>query len=445
MSGNKFTLLFYILLIPFLLQAQDEASPLIQKMKAARGTEKIDLMNQISIVYRKTDRYKALDFARKAYELSVKSNYLPGVALAKKSEGICWFFVGSNDSANLCYLQALETYTQIGDEKGKSACLNNLGLIAQETGKYDAAIKYYERSIEMDTKLDDQIGIAQSKENIANIYIYRGDVKSALKLTNECIQIYTEQKYKPGLLASYSNRGAEYAYLKNFDNSIRDFTETLNLAVELKDKYQEIMANSNLGFVYWQMKKPDRAMKSLEYALEMSDESDDAFNIDKTLSTIAEIYTSQKEYAKSIEILQKLLKRNEDTDNIRQASSVMTSIGRNLIELNEIDKATGYLMKSLQITVKINAKYEMLENYRNLALANAILHNFSTADSLQDLFAQTYSGLYNSDSIASLRNEKINFQERIPSADSSTSDWIMAFSLMVIAMFVSVIAYKRDR
>jgi tetratricopeptide (TPR) repeat protein len=160
---------------------------------------------------------------------------------------------------------------------------------------------------------------------------------------------------------------------------------------------------------------------------------------------MAEIYTTQKEYAKSIEILQKLLKRNEDTQNIRQASAIMTSIGRNLIELNEIDKATGYLMKSLQITVKINARYEILENYRNLAHANAILHDFASADSLQDLFAQTYSELINTDSIANVRKVKSDREVIISPATSSASDWIIAYSLMAMVLLLSVIAYRRNK
>jgi len=441
----KTILFLLILLCPVLLVAQDEVSPLIEKMQKAKGTAKIDLMNEISVVYRKSDRYKALDFARQAFEFSVKANYLQGKALAKKNEGVCWFFVGNNDSALLCYSQALGIFSKIGDRNGMSACYNNLGLISQETGKYEEALKYYEHSIEMDTKLNDKIGIALTKENMADIYIYQGDSKTALTLTNECIKIYTEQQYKPGLLISHSNRGAEFVNLKQYNNSIRDFNVALSLSIELKDKYQEIMANSNLGFVYWQMKKPDTAMKYLNYALEMSDESDDAFNIDKTLSTIAEIFTSQKEYAKSNDILQKILKRNENTQNIRRAASIMTSIGRNLIELNEVDKAVGYLMRSLQITVKINAKYELLENYRNLAHAHAILHNFNTADSLQDLFAETYSELFNADSIANSRKEKINSKKIGVSSTSTTSDWIIAFSLMAIVMLISAIAFRGNR
>jgi len=445
MFRNIIILLFLILLYPVLLVAQDEVASLIEKMHKANGIEKVDLMNEISVVYRKTDRYKSLDYARLAFNLSDDNNYLPGKALAKKNEGVCWFFIGSTDSAILCYSEALGLFSEIGDEKGMSACYNNLGLISQETGKYEEALKYYNRSIDIDTKLNDEIGVAITKENMADIYIYRGELKKALGLTNECIGIYTRLNYKPGLMASYTNRGAEFAYLKQFENSIRDFTEAFNLAVELKDKYQEIMANSNLGYTYWSMNKPEIAMKYLNLALEMSDENDDAFNIDKTLGTMAEIFTSEKEYAKSIEILQKLLKRNEETQNIRQASAVMTSIGRNLVELNEIDKAIGYLNKSLQITVKINARHELLENYRNLAHANAILHNFSTADSLQDLFAETYMELYNSDSIANSRKEKILDDEMYTSKSSTATNWVIAYSLMAILMILSVIAYSGNK
>jgi len=445
MFSNKIILFFLIFLSPLLLKAQDEVAPLFEKMQIAKGNEKIDLLNEISVVYRKTDRFKSLDFSRQAYDLSVENNYLPGKAFAKKNEGVCWFFIGNSDSANLCYRQALDIYSKVGDKRGISACNNNLGLVLQETGKYEEALAFYQRSIDIDASLNDEIGVALTKENMADIYIYQGDAKAALKLTNECIEIYTEQGYKPGLLASYSNRGAEFAYLKQYENSIRDFNGALRLAFELKDKYQEIMANSNLGFTYWSMKKPEIAMTYLNLALGMSDETDDAFNIDKTLSTMAEIYTSQKEYTKSIEILQKLLKRNEDTQNIRQASAIMTLIGRNLIELNEIDKAMGYLLKSLQISVKINARYEMLENYRNLSYANAVLHNFSAADSLQDLFAETYTQLYNSDSIASISKNKIRTDDTISLSESSASDWIIAFLLMVVISLLSVIAYRRNK
>jgi len=442
---SKILFALFMLIFPLMLIAQEEASPLIEKLQLVKGSEKIDLLNQISVVYRKTDRYKSLDYARQAFKFSAESNYLPGKALAKKNEGICWFFIGNNDSAMMCYKEALKVFTKIDDEKGMSACYNNLGLIAQETGKYDEALSFYKRSIEMDRKLGDEIGVALTMENMADIHIYQGEIRKAFALTNECFKTYNKLGDKPGLMVSYINRGAEYDYLKQYENSVHDYVEALKLARELKDKYREIMANSNLGTAYWHWKKPDIAMSYLTTALEMSDESDDAYNIDNTLKTIAEIYTSQKEYVKANDIFQKLLNRNIEIDNQRQAAVIMTSIGRNLIELNEIDKAQGYLNKSLEITVGLNARFELLENYRNLAYANAILHNFKAADSLQDLFANTYSELLSNDSIAGSKKTNTGIGERNPSSLTDANKWVIAFLLFILIIMFSVFAFRTEQ
>lgn len=437
------TILFFFLIISSAqLIAQDEAAPLIEKIQKTNGNNKVDLLNEISVVYRKTDRIKSMDYARQAYKLSVEINYNSGKALAKKNEGICWFFIGNNDSAALCYKEALGVFTEIQDKKGISACYNNLGLIAQETGKYDDAIRFYERSVEMDHALGDEIGVALTLGNISDIHIYRGEFKKALVLTNQSLAIFTRQSYKPGILAGYCNRGAEYDYLRKFNESERDYLKALTLSRELKDKYMEIMIHSNLGVMYWHWGKPEKAMQYLNAALEMSDEADDAYNIDNTLKTIAEIYTSQKKYVQANEIYQKILNRNVEIDNKRQVAVIMTAIGRNLIELNEIDKALGYLNKSLEMTVGLKTPLESLENYRNLAYANAILHNFKAADSLQDLFADTYTQIYNSDSIDGIRKGKIRTEGGNSSPVSETNKWLIAFLLFTVIVMMSVFAFR---
>lgn len=441
----RFTIIvsFMLMLNPVLLIAQDEAVPLIEKMQKTKGHERIDLLNEISVVYRKTDRMKSMDYARQAFNLSVGNNYLSGKAQAKKNEGICWFFIGNNDSAALCYKEALGVFTEIQDKKGISACFNNLGLIAQETGKYDDAIKFYQQSVEMDHKLGDEIGVALTLANISDIHIYRGEFKKALALTNQSLAIYTKQSYKPGILASYCSRGAGYDYLRKFNLSAIDYTEALRLAIELKDKYMEIIVNSNLGVMYWHWGKPEKAMQYLTAALEMSDEADDAYNIDNTLMTIAEIYTSQKKYVQANEIYQKILNRNVEIDNKRKVAVIMTAIGRNLIELNEIDKALGYLNKSLEITVGLKTPLETLENYRNLAYASAILHNFKAADSLQDLFAETYTQIYNSNSISGIGKGRVKSEKETAAPVSETNKWLIAFLLFTVIGMMSVFAFRK--
>jgi len=437
--------LFLLLLPPVLLVANNEAEPLIKRLNSVTGVAKANLLNEISVAFRNTDRYASLNYARLAFELSMKENYLPGKALAKKNEGICWFFIGNNDSAALCYQQALDVYKSIGDTKGMSACYNNLGLIAQETGRYDDALRLYQLSIDMDIKLGDAIGVATTKRNLVDIYIYRGNSKKALSLSNEIISECSLNEDKEGVMRALINRAAIYNNLSNFDASIIDLKKAVALARELEDSYAEAMAMSNYGLAIWQKGDVEEALKILNHVLDISDENSDNVDVLNTLWLISEIYSSQKEFAKSNEILLGVLKRYEELGNKRQSARVLTSLGRNLAELNEIDKAMGYFEKSLEITLELDAPFELLENYRNLAHIQAILHNFDAADSLQNLFAQTHMLIFNSDS-THVSNESNSVNEnRGANASSTTSNWIIAFSLFAILVLLSVYAFKGKR
>ncbi len=437
--------LFLLLLLPVLAKANIEAAPLLKRLNSVSGIAKADLLNEISVAFRRTDRYTSLDYARQAFELSTTENYMKGKAVAKKNEGICWFFMGSNDSAALCYQQALQSFKIINDKQGISACYNNLGLIAQETGKYDEALRLYQLSIDMDIECGDRSGAADTKGNLVDIYIYQGNSKKALSLSNEIISECSNNRDKDCVMRSLINRASIYDNLQKYDAAIIDLKYAIALARELGDSYAEAMALSNFGHAIWQKGNPEEALKILNNVLDMSSETNEGYDVLNTLWIMSEIYSSQKEYARSNEILLGILKRYEEMDNKRKVAKVMTSLGRNLTELNEIDKAKGYFEKSLEITVEIDAPYELIENYRNLAHVQAILHNFDAADSLQDLFAQTYMKIDNSDSTENNHGLNSLNGDGLNTTVSSTINWIIALLLIVVLGMVSVIAYRGKR
>lgn len=431
------------LLFPFMLAAQDEAEVLIKQMNRAKGNDKIDLLNEISVVYRKTDMYLALNFARQASLLAQKSNYQNGNALSKKNEGVCWFFIGNSDSASFCYREALLAFISIKDISGMSACYNNLGLIAQETGQYDEALRLYQQSVELDRKLGDESGVALTQMNIVDIFVYQGNTKKALLLLDQILKINIKYSNKNEIMRVLINRASIYDNIREYGLAEKDLLEAIKIVEPLNDKYTEATALSNLGFINYHLGRTEDALQLLKRALLIGTETNGVFDIKNTLWMISEIMIGQKQYSEANEVLQTLLNNSESNENVRQQAKVLTSLGRNLISLNEIDKAFGYLERSLDITVTINAPFEKLENYRNLAYAHAIMRNFSTADSLQDLFAETYSFLYKNDSIKpsdSLPTPNSNYNQQ---SKSTRTDWIIAFSTICLVILLSIIAFRK--
>ncbi|MFN8134018.1 MAG: hypothetical protein U0Z17_01860 [Bacteroidales bacterium] len=130
----SFSLLVAVMALfsPAAAKAQDEVQVLVGKIQKSSGRVKVDLLNQVSLAYRNTDRFKSLEYARLAYESSSEIKYTAGQALALKNQGICWFFIGNNDSAAFCYKEALAGFTRINDMKGISACYNNLDLLPRK-------------------------------------------------------------------------------------------------------------------------------------------------------------------------------------------------------------------------------------------------------------------------------------------------------------------------
>jgi tetratricopeptide (TPR) repeat protein len=334
------------------------------------------------------------------------------------------------------------------DEKGMSACYNNLGLIAQETGNYNDALLLYQKSIDLDMKLGDKIGIVSTKRNLIDIFMYKGNPKQALILCNEILLISKDISDKDGFMRSLINRAAIYEYIQKFDEALEDQKAAIKIAQELNDKYTEAVALSNLGLVTWRKGNPDEALRVLNEVLEMSDGIDNGYDVLNTLWIMADIYSFKQDFNTSNAMLLKVLKKYENVGNRREEAKVLTSFGRNLLELNELDKSIAYLKKSLEITVDLDTPYEKLENYKNLGHAYAVLHDFKKADSLQELFAQTYSVLSRNDSIdveiADNAKGSLHIEQFENKSISSKSDWIVAFLLFVLVVLLSMLVYNKS-
>ncbi len=53
------------------------------------------------------------------------------------------------------YEQALAICRKLGDRKGESACLNNIGVVYKSLSQYSKALDYYENSLEISRKIGD--------------------------------------------------------------------------------------------------------------------------------------------------------------------------------------------------------------------------------------------------------------------------------------------------
>jgi tetratricopeptide (TPR) repeat protein len=86
----------------------------------------------------------------------------------------------------------LEIKEKIGDIKGVSESLHNIGTIYQYKGDYDAALTQYEKAKDIFEKIGDIAGMAISMGQMGNLYFDQNQFETALKLFLQAFAIFAK-------------------------------------------------------------------------------------------------------------------------------------------------------------------------------------------------------------------------------------------------------------
>ena len=90
--------------------------------------------------------------------------------------------------------QALAAFDEIGDRRGSSATLNNLGNLAVEKGNLDEAEKYFNRAVTMTREITYRGGEPYPIAGLGDVLLARGDLAGAKKRYFDALTICEEIK-----------------------------------------------------------------------------------------------------------------------------------------------------------------------------------------------------------------------------------------------------------
>jgi tetratricopeptide (TPR) repeat protein len=99
---------------------------------------------------------------------------------------------GKIEEAEKLYLESLEIKRFLGDKKGISISLNNLGVLYKDQGKIEEAEKYFLESLEIRRLLGDKKGISSSLSNLGIIETEKNEIQGARKYFVESIELKKE-------------------------------------------------------------------------------------------------------------------------------------------------------------------------------------------------------------------------------------------------------------
>jgi tetratricopeptide (TPR) repeat protein len=233
------------------------------------------------------------------------------------------------DSALIYAQQGLDESRVIGYSKGEGDCLNRLGVVLMQNGKYDRALSYFLTSLKIREKINDQSGVSASLNNIGIIYSNQNDNKKALAYHFKAKQIAESIHDEKSLSAILSNIGNCYIKLNKIDSALNFEMQAYAIQHTIKDNTTLQNTISILGDINYKMGHQTLALDyyrlSVQYAIKNSDKS----GLADTYNSIAKFYKSAGQVDSSIFYAGRALdaaKRSQYPEGVFNASDLLTQL-----------------------------------------------------------------------------------------------------------------------
>lgn len=310
-------------------------------LRSARDTVRIDLYNQLSYEYRRSDSELSLAYADSAIEAAQKAEYVRGIGNGYTNKGNYYKSTGNNERARACYVWAYVQHERIGnsvgiasvlnalaslhflqgnlsqaltlfirslnlsqeagDRRGVAITLNNIGVINLEQKNYSKALEYYERAYHTFNELGDASSSADALLNIGNIYHTQGLFDESLKYYRHGLEAKTALGDERGRSSVFNSLGLISSEKGDHEQALRYFFQALAIDERLNDKQFITISCNSIAGEYYELQMYFAAKKYCERALELEKKQNDRIDMVNTYQLLYKIEDALGNYKTALE------------------------------------------------------------------------------------------------------------------------------------------------
>jgi two-component system, NarL family, sensor kinase len=303
----------------------------------------------------------ALYFLKRAYDLSVRVQYVRGIVNGLSLQA--GVLAGRNDLDSAIALDsaALVISQKANYPSGLASVYNNIAILYDNKGDLVHSVDYYLRAIAMDEQFHDDSRLATGYSNIAGVYVNLKEFEKGYVYSLKGIALGSKSQDKNAMESGYLNLSAALIKMNRPDSALTVLKDLVALALSYKDN--DIVAGSldNICAIYadkgqWALLK-ENAMKLLDFARSAKEEQ--GFFLGEI--RMFEYYWWTKDYLRAMA-------------DIQEAIALARSEGskKNLSDAYE----KGAILELVQGHVKPYSRYkEMKDSIDELLLSDRIVKN----------------------------------------------------------------------
>jgi signal transduction histidine kinase len=401
MFKKLLTLKIFFILILSNAVAFSNIDSLKSEVNLARNNSKVNLLNQISEYYLKSNTDSAIQYSNEAYRYSSIVKYGIGEVSALNNLAFAYYIKNNVDSAKTYASQALDLSRNYEYNLGKAQSLNILGLAEWRIGAYPNAVEMYLQALDYAILADNKIEISKSNNYLGLVYWKSGDYPKSIDYLFKSLELKEELKDDYEVALTLNNLSNVHNEIGDYEQAILFAERALKISEETNSKYTLGRALGNIGISYLKMDETEKALKYLNRSLKVKEESGEIKGLGYTLIDVGNIYFQTGNESRATEFYNKALKIMTDIDDAHGLSIVLTKIARTEFTKRKFNKAITLLKESSKYAKRENLRENLKENF--LLYSKIYEQQGRTSDALK--YFKRHSALKDS-----LINEKTNSQ-----------------------------------
>lgn len=275
--------------------------------------------------------------------------------------------------------QSLNIKREIGDKPGEAEILGNIASVMYDSGSYDAAIQTFEQSLSLSEDINEPVQSAEILTNLATVYESTFRYDEAISSLNRSLELKIDLGDKEGSSDLYKRMSNIYYEQSKFDNAIEELEKSYTIDEQLNNKEEMASGLNAMGAVYYNMNEYNRAEEYFEKSLDIIRETKNQRIEAITLNNLGNINFSNKRFNKALEYYEKSLKLKSDLSFKEGMATTLHNIGNSYFALKQYTKALEYYRSSQDVAEEVNYKEVIWKNLEAFAKTFAALGRYKEA------------------------------------------------------------------
>jgi anti-sigma regulatory factor (Ser/Thr protein kinase) len=221
------------LLVALLLQAQSQKviDSLQRRLAGAKeDTNKVKLLNELSLQLSYNDPKAAAKYAQTAYTLSDKLHWKRGMAEATRYIAAMKVDAANEDSALFYVQRSYGLYEELNDTAGMIVNIYNKGAFQQHTSHYSGAMEAFFKGIDLAGKTGNNALLAKGNSLVSTVLVQQKDFEKARQYSLKALDVFRKINQVEGELECLEMIGYGYMMENKLTEARPYFMEALQLA-----------------------------------------------------------------------------------------------------------------------------------------------------------------------------------------------------------------------